>query len=142
MVRLRQMVANRNEITPDITERHLWDFRFIRDIFWLFAVLLILVFCYEIMGILLPLIIAFGCAYISNPLILLLERRFGFSRQWATTLILCVTILSLVFVFAWLIPLVINQTITLVGNLPRYAGNLKEFISTKVDNIYTLAYPK
>lgn len=136
MVRLRQGLPSRGDKSPDISERHLWDFRFVRDIFWLFAALLILLFCYEIMGILLPLIIAFGCAYISNPLIVLLERRFHISRQWATTLILCITLLILVILFSKLIPLVIKQTINLAESLPDYAGDLKEWLSAKVDNIY------
>lgn len=82
----------------------------------------IILFCWLVFllrSVLTPFLIAFGLAYIGNPVVIKLQHRFPkISRMWAVTIvftILVIILLSLLLVF---IPMLINQIVLLLNKLP------------------------
>ena len=69
----------------------------VQAIFWLGALLLLLLFLWVFSGILLPFILGMALAYLLDPLADRLERG-GMSRFWATITIVVLTVLVLTLV--------------------------------------------
>jgi predicted PurR-regulated permease PerM len=131
MARLRRVAAHPNNPTSTIADKHLWEFKFVRDLFWLLAMVGIVLFCLSIWAILFPLAIALGLAYLFNPVILWLEEHWRMPRTLAVSLIMVVLGLLLILLVAWLTPLVVEQTVGLAKSLPVYAKNLTNKIAEK-----------
>jgi predicted PurR-regulated permease PerM len=104
--------------------RHLWEIPAARDV----AVLLFIGFSlwvvYALSEVFTPLIIALLLAYVFNPLVTLLEQRWGWPRPVTVALILTLIVLSLATLVSWLGPLLLEQMSGLARRLPSYLRTL------------------
>lgn len=96
-----------------------------QTLFWLglFAVLFILLAVLR--DILLPFVVGAAIAYLLDPLADRLEA-LGFSRLWATIVIVSVFGLFFVLGVVFLLPLLIDQLIDLAAKLPGYFQSIRE----------------
>jgi len=99
---------------------HLWDIRWVRDLAFLLAGLLLLWVMWVARGVVIPVLVGTGFAYVFRPLVNIAERRYRW-RRWATaSLILVVLLLLLLALLASLAPLAIEQGAALGRRLPDY----------------------
>jgi predicted PurR-regulated permease PerM len=88
----------------------------------LFGVLIfLLIFLHEV---LFPFVAGFAIAYLLDPICDWLERM-GLSRGWATALLTALFFVLFVLVLALLVPVLYNQLIQFLNNLPRYAAAIE-----------------
>ncbi len=100
--------------------RHLWQITAIRDILWLLLATILLWLAYQAKNILLPLLIGLTLAYLFNPLITWIKKRWGISRLLSIAIIFALVLLAGGAAGIWLGPLVVNQVETLLERLPGY----------------------
>lgn len=86
----------------------------------LFIVLLVL-----LRGILLPFVVAMASAYLLDPVADRLEER-GLSRTMATLWIVVVFFAAIAAVLVVLVPVIVHQLDSFVGNLPKYLAALRD----------------
>ena len=111
----------RSTSTPD---RHLWEIAAVRDLAILLLAALLLWFVYRLGDIFMPVFLALILAQIVNPFVTLMERRWRWPRPLTISLILILVTLSLVALFAWLGPVLYEQSTMLINKLPDYARAL------------------
>lgn len=96
-----------------------------QTLFWFGALAALLLFVVVLQDILLPFVVGAAIAYFLDPLADRLES-YGFSRLWATIVIVLafglVVILSLIF----LLPLLVDQLIDLASRLPGYFQSVRD----------------
>lgn len=97
-------------------------------LFWIGCALILLALLVLLDRILLPFVLGAAIAYLLDPLADRLERR-GFSRLWATLVILTIFTLALILVLVLVVPLLIGQAVSLVGELPSYLQTLRNVIT-------------
>ena len=88
-------------------------------VFWVAALVALLVLLFVFSSILLPFVVGAAIAYLLDPLAQWFERQ-GFSRLAATMTILVLFIVVLVALMLLVLPIVINQLILLAENFPSY----------------------
>lgn len=98
-----------------------------RRLLWTSVILFMFWFFYMISGVLVPLIISFGIAYIVNPLIDHLEKKR--IPRWATALGLILTIITIiVLVLIMLMPLIIQQFNDLLQSVSSAVADIGEWL--------------
>lgn len=98
-----------------------------RRLLWVSILLFIFWFLYMISGVLVPLIISFGMAYIFNPLIDHLEKKK--IPRWATALGLILTVITvIVLILLMLMPLVIQQFNELLQGVTSAVADIGEWL--------------
>jgi len=113
------------KLLPPPADRHLWQIRAVRDLLWILLGAAIFWFAYQVRGIIVPLSLAWALAYLFNPLVGWVERRWRF-RRWVTALLLVVAIVAgCAVVVAWLGPLFVRQTIALLSKAPQYLHDIE-----------------
>ncbi len=96
-----------------------------QTLFWLGAMAALLVFVVVLKDILLPFVVGAAIAYFLDPLADQLED-FGFSRLWATIVIVLVFGLLVILSMIFLLPLLVDQLIDLASRLPGYFQSLRD----------------
>jgi predicted PurR-regulated permease PerM len=108
-------------------------------IFWIGALLALLLFLWVFSDILLPFIMGMALAYLLDPLADGLERS-GMSRFWATITIVILTVLILALVAIVAIPLLAAQLSGFLERLPSYATELQalgnRFFQTRIGQFF------
>ncbi len=107
-------------------------------LFWIGATVALLLFIALLREILLPFVVGAAIAYFLDPLADRLERR-GFSRLWATILIVLVFGLLFILGTVFVLPMLLDQLIDLAVKLPDYflavrdlvAGYLKQWFGDR-----------
>ena len=99
---------------------HLWEIQAVRDIFLMLAVAGTITILYVLRGIFVPLVVAFGLAYLVNPLITSVEKRWHVPRSVSLTVVVGVFTVSTAAFIAWLGPLLAQQAQTLATKAPAY----------------------
>jgi len=107
-------------------DRHIWQFRFVRDAFWIALAIFLFWFGYHLRGIFTPVLIALALAYLFHPLITQCERRWNMPRPVTVSIILTVMILGGLGFVAWLGPKFIGQLVELARAAPQYAQTLAD----------------
>ena len=97
----------------------------IQTLFWAGATLVLFLFIALLREILLPFVVGAAIAYFLDPFADRLERA-GFSRLWATILIVSLFGLLLVLGVVFVLPMLLNQLIDLAGKLPGYFLYVRE----------------
>ncbi len=97
----------------------------IQTLFWAGATLVLLLFIALLREILLPFVVGAAVAYFLDPLADRLER-VGFSRLWATILIVSLFGLLIILGVVFVLPMLLNQLIDLAGKLPGYFLYVRE----------------
>lgn len=94
----------------------IWKRRFVAIL--LVAVALFVL--YSLNNILMPFLFAWIAAYLVSPLVEFLSRKLKFSRTQSVVAVMTFSILLVVISLAVAIPIVVDETIGLVGALPHY----------------------
>jgi predicted PurR-regulated permease PerM len=97
--------------------------------FWTGAVLVFGLFLFVFSDILLPFIAGMALAYFLDPVADRLER-LGFSRLWATIVILLAFVVLLVLALMIIVPVLANQFADLMKNVPDYIGRLQGLVTS------------
>jgi predicted PurR-regulated permease PerM len=97
--------------------------------FWTGAVVVFAVFLFVFSEILLPFIAGMALAYFLDPVADRLER-VGFSRLWATVVILLAFVILLVLALMIIVPVLTNQFADLMKNMPDYIGRLQGLVTS------------
>ena len=98
-------------------------------IFWIVAMVTLLVLLFVFSSILLPFVVGAAIAYLLDPLADWFERQ-GFSRLAATMTILVLFIVVLIALMLLVLPILINQLILLAANVPYYLERLDVLITS------------
>lgn len=106
--------------TSGPAELHLWQIAAARDIIIFFGVAFTVWVVYRLGDIFLPVFLALILAHIINPFVTLMERSWRWPRPLTISLILTAVALSLAGLFAWLGPVLYEQSTMLVNRLPDY----------------------
>ena len=96
-------------------------------VFWLAALVAMVVFLQVFSSILLPFVGGMAMAYLLDPLAHWIEQR-GFSRLAATLTIMVVALLVIVAILLLVVPILINQLSLLISDLPSYVAQLDTLI--------------
>lgn len=108
-------------------DRHIWQIKAFRDLLWILAFVGIVSFGYYLRSVFLPVLISLALAYLFNPLINLAEFRLRVPRPVTISgLLLGITLVILGFL-AWLAPILVSQTVTLIQKIPAYVQQLPAF---------------
>jgi predicted PurR-regulated permease PerM len=97
--------------------------------FWTGAVVVFGLFLFVFSDILLPFIAGMALAYFLDPVADRLER-LGFSRLWATIVILLAFVVLLVLALMIIVPVLTNQFADLMKNMPDYIGRLQGLVTS------------
>ncbi|GKS57963.1 AI-2E family transporter [Nitrospira sp.] len=116
-------------------DRHIWEIAAARDILWLVGIALLCWMAYVLRSILIPIFVGFGVAYLFNPLITTLERRWHIPRLVTICAIVLVLFLVLVAALIWLGPTFSEQFMTLAEKLPQYLTTLASRYDVKVSSL-------
>lgn len=84
-----------------------------------------------------PLLIALILAYIFNPLVTWLERKWRWPRLLTVSLVVAVVVIGASVLLAWLGPLLATQLTDLIRRLPEYLGTLAANYNVDVSQIET-----
>jgi predicted PurR-regulated permease PerM len=107
--------------------------------FWLGALVFLLLFLWVFSDILLPFILGMALAYLLDPLADWLER-IGMNRFWATITIVVLTVLVLALVALIVIPLLVAQLAGFLERLPSYVAQLQSlgdhFFATRIGQYF------
>ena len=104
-------------IEEGIHTLHLWQIQALRDVMFILTVVFIFWVGYAMRSITIPLLLALGLAYLFEPLIDWLGRRWNWSRRWAVLTILAAFIVGVIVVIVPTTMLVVGQTADFVGNV-------------------------
>jgi predicted PurR-regulated permease PerM len=96
----------------------------LQAVFWIAALLFLLLFLWVFSDILLPFILGMALAYLLDPIADRLERA-GMSRFWATITIVLMSVLVLALVALIVIPLLVSQLAAFLERLPEYVERLQ-----------------
>ncbi len=103
----------------DLMKLHLWQIQWVRDLFWIAAVVLLVWLGYAMRDITVPLLVALLLAYLFEPLISYLANhpKFPMGRVPVISSILVLLTTGVLLVLAITIPMVISQTSSLVHDV-------------------------
>jgi predicted PurR-regulated permease PerM len=106
------------------TQKHLWEFRWVRDLIILGAIGVVLWVLFMARAILIPVLIGLVLAYIFNPIITWAHVKLKMPR-WAATLILLVGLLGgATGLLLYLGPLAVGQASSLVNTTVKYVNKV------------------
>ncbi|HSF56675.1 MAG TPA: AI-2E family transporter [Candidatus Binatia bacterium] len=124
MVRVERNPPNLRSPAAGPAELHLWQIAAARDITIILGAAFTVWVVYRLGDIFLPVLLALILAHIINPFVTLMERRWGWARPLTISLILTAITLSLIGLFAWLGPILYEQSTMLANRLPDYLRTL------------------
>jgi predicted PurR-regulated permease PerM len=102
-------------------------------IFWIVAAVAFLAFLHIFRKILLPFVAGMALAYLLDPVASWFERR-GFGRLTATIIILVLFVILFVAAMIVVVPILVNQTTALIGQIPGYVDSLQALFSRMLDS--------
>ncbi|OGI09074.1 MAG: hypothetical protein A2Y40_10735 [Candidatus Margulisbacteria bacterium GWF2_35_9] len=108
-------------------------FVFIRDILiFIFCLLVVGYLVYKLWAIFFPVAISVIIAYLLNPLISILNKRYELNRIWGILLIYFIFFSTVGIMMYFLVPSLIREFISMYKNLPQYKG----FLQISVNNTF------
>ena len=96
---------------------HLWQIQGVRDVVLVALVIAVVYMGYALRSVTVPLLVAFGLAYLVEPVVQGLCRRFGLSRTAAVGALMATAGVALVAVLAVMVPVVVGQSSSFVTSL-------------------------
>ncbi|AQS41743.1 MAG: Hypothetical protein BHV28_10530 [Candidatus Tokpelaia hoelldobleri] len=99
-------------------------------VFWLVALALFILFLVLFSDILFPFVAGLTLAYFLNPVVEFLDR-VGFSRLWATVMIMLAALVLLALALVLLVPVLSEQLLGFIKNVPGYFSRLRVWIAAK-----------
>ncbi len=86
-----------------------------------------------------PFLVAFGVAYLANPMVNRLEKWMG-SRTVAVSAVFGVLLIGLTILLLIIIPVLINQLIAFIHDFPKYYGWIQSNIYPLLDRFFEIDY--
>ena len=96
---------------------HLWQIQGVRDVVVVALVIAIVYLGYAMRSVSVPLLVAFGLAYLVEPVVQALCRRFSMSRTAAVGTLMGTAGVALVAVLALMVPIVVGQSSSFLTSL-------------------------
>ncbi|MCH2160965.1 MAG: AI-2E family transporter [Phycisphaerales bacterium] len=109
--------SQEDSLKEGVHSLHLWQIQAVRDMLLIVTIVVVFWVGYAMRAITIPLLIALGLAYLFEPLIAWLGRRWGWKRRWAVSTILLAFIVGVIVVLVPTTMLVVGQTADFVGNI-------------------------
>jgi predicted PurR-regulated permease PerM len=113
--------ANGTEPSGDgrggLARLHLWQIQGVRDVVLVALVIAVVYMGYALRSVTVPLLVAFGLAYLVEPVVQGLCRRFGLSRTAAVGALMATAGVALVAALAVMVPVVVGQSSSFVTSL-------------------------
>ena len=100
-----------------LSRLHLWQIQGVRDVVVVALVIAIFYLGYAMRTVTVPLLVAFGLAYLVEPVVHALCRRFGLSRTAAVGTLMGTAGVALVAVLALMVPIVVGQSASFITSL-------------------------
>lgn len=104
--------------------------------FWL-GVILTVYLIHRLSSVLIPFLVAFGLAYLGNPLVLKIESK-RISRVWAVSIVFVGLFLLLLLILLVVIPQIINQILVFLDKIPTYYLWLQDNIFPRLEHYLSL----
>lgn len=117
-------------------DRHLWEIVAVRDLLWFVGVLIVCWVAYSLSSILTPILLGFGFAYLFNPLITLMHRRWGIPRLLTISLIMVLLVVLLAATIVWIGPTFSHQLMTLIDKIPDYIRTLATHYHVDINTLF------
>jgi len=114
-------------------DRHLWEFRWVRDLALLLVVVLLCYLFYAVRAITLPVLAGFGLAYVFNPLITWAARERRVPRWASTAGIMGLLVVFVTAVALAIVPSLVQQSVKLVENAPQFARKITDATGLDLD---------
>jgi predicted PurR-regulated permease PerM len=96
--------------------------------FWILAAAAVVLLLFVFSNVLLPFVAGIVLAYLLDPLADRLQRA-GFSRLFATIIILVLFVLGFALLLVLGLPILINQVVSFSGKLPGYVDRLQQLVA-------------
>lgn len=123
------MTEDRPSNDKPLADRHLWEIRACRDLFWVVVLITTVWVAYQIRAVLIPIIVAFALAYIVDPIIRYAQQRWHMPRFLSSLTLFVLVFIGLISFGAWLLPKGINQVAALVERGPVYYNAVADNLS-------------
>ncbi len=104
--------------------------------FWL-GIILTIYLIHRLSSVLIPFLVAFGLAYLGNPLVLKIESK-RISRVWAVSIVFVGLFLLLLLILFVVIPQVINQLLIFLDKIPTYYFWVQDNIFPRLEHYLSL----
>lgn len=117
------------------TGPHLWDIRAIRDLLWFSGAVLIIWLLYYLRAIVMPIFVGFLLAYLVNPLLTRAKEKWRIPFFVSIVFIFAMIILFLSGVIIWLGPILKDQSLALMENVPQYLQRLSDSYDIRLDDL-------
>lgn len=108
-----------------------------RDLLWLLAILLLIWFLYEVRSIVLLFLITGSLAYIINPTITKFAHKLRLKRGIAIGIFYIMIISPIVAILVLILPILGNQIMSLVRDIPKYYEALTDSLRRLQDTVQT-----
>lgn len=103
-------------------DRHLWEYRWFRDLGLLLGLVVVVWFLYTVQAIAVPVLIGFALAYAVNPVATWARRRLRIPRLLTALLLLILGMVILGLVLFFFLPSLVSQAQLLAGSLGKYVS--------------------
>jgi predicted PurR-regulated permease PerM len=103
---------------------HLWEINWVRDVFCLAILLVVVLLAWWLRAIVRPVLLAVLLAYLMNPMIVWCQRKWGWSRLACVVALFAVAVAVVIGLAAAVLPIAGAQARELVSDLPKYADAL------------------
>lgn len=120
---------------PRVSDRHLWQIRWVRDLFIIGVLFFVLDVGYQARAITVPALMGLALAYAFNPLITWAHRRARFPRPLTTAILLAVLLGAIAALFAYLGPLLVDQVANFFSKLDVYAASASRHASHWIEEL-------
>jgi len=103
--------------------------------FWVFLGFVFLLFLYSVQEVVFPFLVGLLLAYFLDPLVCVIERRWGLGRGAASSLVMVGFSALLLGVLAAVGPVIFNQVGELLGQLPSLAAQLRDEVREALSSL-------
>jgi len=117
------------------TEKHLWEFRWVRDLLWIMVAAVVAYLAYKVRAVLAPVAVGMALAYAANPIVNLFQRRLRLPRWAGTGIILFSVAFVLGIITLILAPIAWQQASDLIHKTPGYIERIAERAAPTAEQI-------
>jgi len=108
-------------------DRHLWEYRWFRDLVLLLLMLAVIAFLYSVQAIAVPVLIGFALAYAVNPAVKWANRRLRLPRLFSAILLLAMGLTAIGLALYFFLPSLVSQAEHLGSRLGKYVAWLADW---------------
>lgn len=105
---------------------HLWEYAVVQDLFWIGALIGVAAAGYLLRSVLTPILVAFGLAYVLNPVVRWGEEQARIPRVGSVLAVILLAAAAVVLFAVMLVPPLVSETVELANHVPTYIDGLAE----------------